>query len=270
MRWLKAPGDAVRKGEPHRRDRDRQGHRGDRGAGIGILRERDRAGGRRGAGGPDHRADRGAGRGEAADRAAAGRRSRRAAWSPRRPRRRGGRGQGVAAGAEDRRAARRRPRQVKTASGKIEKADVLAHVESRRPAPATARPRGGRAPRRRVTEGAAPGRRARPRYRGRSAARARAAPSSPADVPAAAPLAPRRRGARGEPRRRRRQRLAHHGRAHDRELDHRAPLLPGARGQREPPRRLARAGEQADRRPHHLHRSARASSSPRPSRSTRA
>jgi hypothetical protein len=59
--------------------------------------------------------------------------------------------------------------------------------------------------------------------------------------------------ARGREGRGRQQCLAHHGRAHDGQLDQRAALLPGARGQCEPPRGLAREGRQADRRADHLH-----------------
>ena len=119
------------------------------------------------------------------------------------------------------------------ASGRIEKADVLAYVERPKAAGGDGQRAGPRASppaspkaRRLAAErgvdlhdlrGSGPGRRGPRRRR----------PRRGAAGPGAAARPQRRR-----PPRRRRQRLAHHGRAHDGQLDQRAALLPGARGQR--------------------------------------
>ena len=143
LRWMKAPGDTVAEGRAHRRDRDRQGHGRDRVSRLRRPEQRHRAGRRRRPGRPDHRPHR-------------RRRAKRPASplpSASRPPPPGspatlspqGRGQGEGAAPEAIKAsplARRIAEEhgvdlarIKTASGKIEKADVLAFVESRKMAP---------------------------------------------------------------------------------------------------------------------------------------
>jgi pyruvate dehydrogenase E2 component (dihydrolipoamide acetyltransferase) len=118
---------------------------------------------------------------------------------------------------------------IKTESGRIEKADVSPTSSAARRRREMAR----RAHRRRVAEGrrlaaergvdlrvaARAGRRGARRRRPRGGG-----------FGCASPVATTGRGAARGRRGRRQQRLAHHGRAHDGQLDQRAALLPGARG----------------------------------------
>ncbi len=179
LHWLKRPGDAVQQGRADRRDRDRQSHRRDRGAGVRRAARRDGERGRRGAGRADDRAHCG-GRG---DRRCARHAARQRGGDRRHAHAAGGggaTGRGVKASPLARKIAEQHGvdlARVTTASGRIEKADVLAYVESQKSSASG----NGRAGRRVVgiAEGAPPRRRARARYRRRCGARARAAPSWP-------------------------------------------------------------------------------------------
>jgi len=148
---------------------------------------------------------------------------------------------------------------VRTASGRIEKADVLAYVASQTAAPAgngvaarlaAASPKARRLAAERgvdisMVPGSGPGGAVLVADVPTAARRrARARPPRP---PRLGPGRRRPRGGpsrRGEraPRPRRRHGLAHHGRAHDDELDYRAAFLSRSRGQREPPGLLAGQG----------------------------